>query len=472
MAFSIWSTKETMMPAAIKDQTLALQGGPKAFPHMDGKARPKIGVAEFMSIAERFGFSAESLSRIRSAISDEDLGPGPNLAKYASSYPPQTKGAAFEALARQKFGVRYALGVSSGTAALHCAMVAIGVGPGTEVIVPAIGFYATAAAVVAAKGIPIFCDVDESLGIDPAQIEKLITPRTVALAPTHVMGSVCDMDPILAIARKHNLKVIEDCAQAPGGKYKERYVGTLGDIGCFSISCYKIIGGGEGGLILTDDERLWERCNQFAECGGLWRLDRFAPLRYEGELFNGTNYRMSELEAAVDVVQLGKLDDIVRRYHDVKLCILRQLQTFREITPQKLNDVAGEIGYGLVFFPQTHALGQQITEALRAEGVNSWHRGEKAKPDWHVYYDMFPITLKTGTMPNDRPFALAEYQERDGHVEYHKGLCPVADDLFNRSVRIPLNQWYSAQDCDSIARAINKVLSAFCTVDEYAACWV
>ncbi|HMN30578.1 MAG TPA: DegT/DnrJ/EryC1/StrS family aminotransferase, partial [Caldilineaceae bacterium] len=158
---------------------------------------------------------------------------------------------------------------------------------------------ATAAAVVAAKGVPIFCDVDASLHMDPAKVEKLITPRTVALAPTHVMGSICDLGPLLELARRHKLKVVEDCAQSPGGHYRGRYVGTVGDIGCFSISAYKIIGGGEGGLLITNDERLWERANQFAESGGLWRKDRFAPPRYEGELFNGTNYRMSELEAAV-----------------------------------------------------------------------------------------------------------------------------------------------------------------------------
>lgn len=452
--------------------TLARQGGTKAFPQMSGNPQPKIGIEEFMSIAERFGFTAEALERLRAAVSEADLGQGPNLAKYATAYPPQTKGAAYEALAREKFGVKYALGVSSGTAALHCAMIAAGVGPGSEVIVPAVGFYATAASVVAAKGVPVFCDVDESLGLDVEKIEDQITPRTVAIAPTHVMGSICDLGPILEIARKHNLKVIEDCAQSPGGKYRGRYVGTLGDIGCFSISAYKIIGGGEGGLVITNDDRLWERINQFAEAGGLWRPDRFAPPRYEGELFNGLNYRMSELEAAVDVVQLGKLDNIVQRFHTVKLRILRQLQSFREITPQKLNDLEGEIGYLLRFYPATFALGDQIVEALRAEGINCSMRGENAKPDWHVYADMFPITLKTGTVAADQPFDQPIYQQRGGQASYAKGQCPVADDLFLRNISIPLNQWYSEQDCDAIGAGINKVLAAYCTADAQAIPWL
>jgi hypothetical protein len=280
-------------------ERLALYGGPKTFPQMEGQPQPKIGIEEFMSIAERFGFTPEALNRIRAAISVSDLGNGPTLSKYLTSVPSHTKGADFEALARKKFGVNYALGVSSGTAALHCAMIAAGVGPATEVIVPAIGFYTTAAMVVAAKGIPIFCDVDESLHMDPSKLEALITPRTVAIAPTHVMGSICDLGPIVAIARQYGLKVIEDCAQSPGGSYRGSRVGTLGDIGCFSISAYKIIGGGEGGLVITNDERLWERINQFAEASGLWRPDRFAPPRYPGELFNGTNCQFAHVSVQV-----------------------------------------------------------------------------------------------------------------------------------------------------------------------------
>ncbi len=456
----------------LKVSELALYGGPKAFPGMRGKPQPKIGVSEFMSVAERFGFSRAVLDRIRAAISDEDLGIGPNLARYVTAVPPKTKGEAFEKLARETFGVSYALGVSSGTAALHCAFVAAGVGPGTEVICPAIGFYATAGAVVQSKGIPVFCDVDASLGMDPTKIESLITPRTVAIAPTHVMGSVCDLGPILEIAREHRLKVIEDCAQSPGARYKGRYVGTYGDLGCFSISAYKIIGGGEAGLVLTRDERLWQRVYQVAECGGLWRPDRFAAPRYEGELFSGTNYRLSELESAVDVIQLGKMPDVVRRYHAVKMSILRELKSFREITPQKLNDPDGEIGYRLRFFPDTVDLGKQIVEALKAEGITSGIRGKGARPDWHVYSDMWPIVLKSGATEDQCPFECPLYRGRGGNAEYAKGDCPVADDLFDRNVSIELSQWYSDEDCRSIAAGINKVLSAYCTEDPKAPKWL
>jgi 8-amino-3,8-dideoxy-alpha-D-manno-octulosonate transaminase len=340
------------------------------------------------------------------------------------------------------------------------------------VICSAIGFYATAAMVVQAKGIPVFCDVDESLGMDPQKIEALITPRTVAIAPTHVMGSVCDMEPILEVARKHDLKVIEDCAQSPGGAYRGRPVGTWGDVGCFSISCYKIVGGGEGGLVLTNDKRLWERAYQLAECGGLWRPDRFAPPRYEGELFSGTNYRMSELEAAVDVVQLTKMSQVVARYHAVKMRILGQLKCYREIVPQKLNDVEGEIGYLLRFYPETIELGQRIVEALRAEGISCSLRGRDAPPDWHVYSGMFPILLQSSPTGEHCPFTCPWYRERGGQVEYARGDCPVADDLFDRNVSIRLDQWYTEGDCQKVAYGINKVLSAFCTEDAGLAHWL
>jgi len=451
---------------------LAIEGGPKAFERMQGRAEPKIGVDEFMAVAARFGFDSGTLDRIRAAISNEALREGG--ASLMRSYCPHTDllaGPRFEELARETFGVPYARGVSSGTGALHAAFVAVGVGPGTEVVVPAVGFMATAAAVLMAGGVPVFSDVDESLQMDPAKIEKAITPRTVALAPTHHWGGVADMDGVMAVARAHGLKVVEDCAQSPGARFRGRLVGTIGDVGCFSISGYKIIGGGEGGLIITSDERLYERACQLSECGGLWRESRFAPPRYEGELFFGTNYRMSELEAAVDVVQLGKLADVVRRYHDVKYRVLPLLKTFREIVPQKVNDPAGEVGYVLRFYPETDELGAKIIAALRAEGVGCSFRGAAAGPDWHQYADMFPITTKTPPSADASPFTDPRYLERGGQVEYRRGDCPVADDLHNRNVIVPLDQWYSPEDCRNVAEAINKVLSAYCTPDPDAAPW-
>ena len=452
------------------EQTQALQSSQRSVSQIKGTGDPKIGVEEFMSVAERFRFSGATLEKIRAAVEEEDWGAGPFLANYHSGLD-ESKVQAFERVARETFGTGYAIGVNSGTGALHSAFVAVGVGPGTEVICPAIGFYATAAAVAMAGGVPIFCDVDESLGMDPSQIETHITSRTVALAPTHVMGSVCDMESIMAVARQHDLKVVEDCAQSCGGTQHGRYVGTFGDIGCFSISAYKIVGAGEGGLIITNEERLWDRSNCLCEGGGLWRPDRFGPPRYEGELFVGTNYRMSELEAAVDVVQLANMPRTVGRFRAVKQQITSRLQTFKEITPQILNDPSGEVGYNLRFYPETIELGAEIVGGLQAEDLPAGMRGGNASPDWHIYHSMFPITLKTGATLGDSTWGGPVYAERGGSVEYARGDCPVADDLFDRMVNIRLNQWYTEDDCAIIAEAINRVLAAHCAEDASAKPW-
>ena len=435
---------------------LAVNGGPKAFEAMTGRCEPKIGVAEFMALARRFGFSPEALERIEQAVSDDDLpGDGPNLARYLTAVPSPPAGDRMESLAREMFGVRHALTVSSGTGALHAAMVAVGAAPDREVIVPAVGFLATSAAVAMTGATPVFCDIDESFQMDPAKLPPLITERTVAVVPTHQWGGVADMAPILAVARERGIKVIEDCAQSPGGRYGGRLVGTLGDIGCFSISAYKIIGGGEGGMLLTDDDLLFDRARQLAEAGGLWRADRFAPPRSDGELFVGTNYRMSDLEAAVDVVQLGKLEGVVARYRKVFALVTGRLATYRQITPRRVTDRDGWIGYELRFYPETFDLARRIADALTAEGIGCGHRGQGAGPDWHVYRDMYPVTLDPKT----------------GQARWKSGDRPVADDLYDRSVTVGMNQWWSDDDCDCVAAGIGKVLSAYCTADPAAAPW-
>ncbi len=451
-------------------EKLALEGGLKAVTRIEGKGEPKIGVDEFMAVAKRFGFSTGTLEKIRAAAESGDIGDGAYLANYYARVK-ETANQTMAKTARKLLGVNYAIPTSSGTGALHAAFVAAGVGPGTEVICPAIGFFATAAAVVTSNGIPVFCDVDESLQMDPTKIEPRITKRTVAIAPTHYQGGVCDMGAIMKVARKHKLAVVEDCAQACGGQFKGRYVGTFGDLGCFSISAYKIIGGGEGGMIITNKKRLWERANQLAECGGLWRPIRFAPPRYKGELYCGTNYRLSELEAAVDVVQLKRMPATVKRFRTVKTRILKQLKTYKEIVPQTINDPAGEVGYTLRFFPETIALGEKIVAALQAENIPARMRGDKAAPDWHIYHYMYPVTLKGGSTKANCPYECPLYTGAGGRIEYARGDCPVADDLFDRVVSIGLSQWYNAQDCRHIADGINKVLSAYCTPDPDGRPW-
>ncbi len=453
-----------------KTEQTALQGSLKAVTQIEGKGQPKIGVDEFMSVAERFGLMPEILEQIRALVETEETGAGPFLANYYADLP-ETKVQAFQRVARETFGVEQAIGTSSGTGALHAAFVAAGVGPGTEVICPAIGFFATAAAVVVANGVPVFCDVDDSLSMDPRKIESLITERTIALAPTCVMGTVPDMDPIVAIARKHGLKVVEDCAQACGGKYRDRYVGTIGDIGCFSISAYKIVGGGEGGLLLTDDELLWDRANCLAEGGGLWRPERFAPPRYEGELFCGTNYRMSELEAAVDVIQLQKMPEITERFRRVKRAVCAELKHYCEIVPQRLNDADGEVGYTLRFYPESIELGERILESLKEQNIGAGMRGHSGGPDWHIYHSMFPLNRGSGATAESCSFHCPTYRKQAGPPEYARGTCPVADDLFGRMINIGLNQWYTENDCRQIGQAIDRALAAHCTADGDGAVW-
>jgi 8-amino-3,8-dideoxy-alpha-D-manno-octulosonate transaminase len=430
-------------------QEIALQGSMKAVTQIETKGEPKIGVEEFMSLCQRFGFSKKTLAKLEAVATKEDWGEGPFFANYYSGLK-ESAVQAFERAALKLFGAKYAIGTNSGTGALHAAFIAAGVGPGTEVICPAIGFSATANAVDLAGGKPVFCDVDESLHMDPTKIEALVNKRTVALSPTHVMGGVCKMDAIMKIARKHKLKVIEDCAQSCGATYKGKPVGTIGDLGIFSISSYKIVGAGEGGLLLAKTKRLWERASQVVECGGLWRPERFAPPRYEGELFAGTNYRMSELEAAVDVVQLKKMPRTVKRFRAMRGRVVKHLKPFAEITPQMVNDTEGHVGYMLRFFPETIELGQKIVKGLQDQKVEAGMRGKGAAPDWHIYHYMYPLTQK---------------------YKIKHGACPVADDLFDRAIGIPLNQWYSAADCRALAQRINAVLSAHCTPANEGPAW-
>ena len=291
----------------------------------------------------------------------------------------------FEQEFAQKMGAKYALATSSCTGALVSSLVACGIGPGDEVIVSGYTFFASCAAIVAAKAIPVIAEVDETLTIDPDDIEKKITPATKGMVVVHMRGVPCDMDRIMAIAKKHNLIVVEDCAQAVGATYKGKFVGTFGDCGCFSFQYHKTITAGEGGMIITNNERLYDRCMSYHDTAACWRPDRFAEQRYEGELFCGSNFRMSELTGAVMLAQLHRLDGLNARMRDHQHRIIEQIKNTKGIHVRPCNDPAGDTGICLMFYLDSKDKVAPFVDALKAEGVNAAGVFNAGIPDWHIY---------------------------------------------------------------------------------------
>ena len=438
-------------PAAQKE--LAVKGGKKTIMKFEAKDQPKIGLDEFMSLAETWGYSARTRERIKKILAKDKGGRNPHLTRYYNPRPSRVD--RLEALARKTFGSKYALAVNSGTSALSTAYVACGIGPGDEVIVPAFTFFATTAAVITSKAIPVIAEVDDSLTLDPADVERKITPSTKAIVPVHMLGFCSDMRRIMKIARKHKLLVIEDNAQACGGTYRGKPLGTIGTMGCFSISTYKITGGGEAGLVLTDDEWLYVRAQNQHDTAACWRPDRYAKERRKGELFCGHNFRMSELEGSVNVVQLKKTKAQARRYNRNMQRIVKRLDDFADTRLRRSNDIEGDVGYNLALFAKDPQGALELDAALQAEGVPSRTRGPGSARDWHIYnYWEHILEQKTAT-PEGCPFTCPYYKGK--LPDYSPDMCPNTLDLMARVVFVPVNQWWTAKDCRSVAAAINKV---------------
>lgn len=251
---------------------LAINGGPKTVPDGLQKPWPPITQDDIDAVV-----AVLKRGILWGPMEEEVLGLQEDFARY--------------------IGVKHALVVNSGTAALHAAVVAAGVGPGDEVITPAYSFWATAQAIIAHNGVPVFTDIDpDTMNMDPAKIEEKITEKTKALMPVHVHGLCADMDPINEIAKKHNLKVIEDAAQAVGGKYKGRNAGVLGDVAGFSLNGSKNLPAGEGGIVTTNDEEMYERARQMAMFG-----EKIVPkgsIRLYDAQIMGFNYRNNEMADA------------------------------------------------------------------------------------------------------------------------------------------------------------------------------
>lgn len=362
----------------------------------------------------------------------------------------------------QKFNAPHALAVTSGTAALITGLIGAGVGPGDEVIVPGYTFFASCAAVVAARAIPVIAEVDASLTLDPADVKKKITPRTKAILPVHMRGVGCRMDAIMALAREHNLKVIEDVAQACGGTYQGRYLGTFGTAGCFSFQFHKIITAGEGGMILTADPQVYKRCMNYHDTGACWRpkAQRYALPSFAGELFFGVNYRMSELHGAVMRAQLKKLDHLLELMRRNKRLILEQLGAIEPFVLQTVPDPAGDAAICLILFAPDEQRAQQLVEKLKPDGITvKTIQKAGGLPDWHIYSHWRHLIDKLTMTPEGCPFTCQYY--KGPTPKYDEHLCPNTLNWLKRSVHLDIPPQMNEAEGVTIGQCLGRRIREF-----------
>lgn len=362
-----------------------------------------------------------------------------------------SKVAELEAAFAEFMGVRHAVAVTSGTAALTCGLHAIGVGPGDEVIIPAYTWIASAAAVISAGAIPVLAEVDETLLLDPVDAESRITPYTKAIMPVHMRGAPCRMDEIVALAGKHNLLLIEDTAQADGASYKGKRLGTFANVGCFSLQFNKIITSGEGGMVVTNDEEVWTRA--------LMYHDVIAPLRNDvpaEQLLVGTNYRMPELLGAVGLVQLRRLDGLLYAMRERKRMLkmgMSDVAAQKGIAFREEVDADGDAAVALIFYVESPDVAGTVVEALRAENIGASRLYEPESRDYHVYAHWTPILEQRTWTPDGGPWRNARRP-----IAYSVDMCPRTLDLLGRAVHLDVSPLLTNEDVEETIEGLNRVL--------------
>lgn len=348
-------------------------------------------------------------------------------------------------------GTKFALGVTSGTAALYCAVAALGIGPGDEVILPAWTWYACYDAIVLSGALPVFAEIDESFDIDPGDIEKKITPRTKAIMAVHLQGCPADLDPVMAIARDHKLRVIEDCAQCVGGRYKGKFVGSVGDVGIYSFQVSKTITAGEGGAVVTSDPELFERACRFHNFGALF--PPYDDILKGGLLaaFAACNFRMNEFTGAVLGAQLKKLDTICKRVRANALVVREGIADLPGLKLRKSHDREGDIGVGVFLDLGSHARREKYLKAMSAEGVPA------SPPGGSVILPTAERIEKKVTIHPDWP----SFQSPEGKaIRYGAACCPRTIDILGRHAGVMIDPNFSDEDLKDIVRAIRKVHTA------------
>jgi 8-amino-3,8-dideoxy-alpha-D-manno-octulosonate transaminase len=350
----------------------------------------------------------------------------------------------FEREFARYIGIKNALAVSSGTAALHTALVALGAGPGTEVVLPAYGWVSCPSAIVAAGGKPVIANVDDSLTLDPVDVRKRITSRTKAIMAIHIRGSVCDLDPLSAIAEEAGVPLLEDVAQCGGGSYKGKKLGSIGDISTFSFQLNKMITAGEGGAVVTDDDELYQKAVMFHDCGTPYRGLSEKGVHLKVKPFPGVNYRENELASAILREQLKKMDRIIAKTRKNKSRVVKGIIDVPGIKLRRENDPEGEVAVALVMLVATPEKARLFRDALMAENIR---RSSGAYPG--VVY---------------------EPGKDDGHVFMHWGHLLSLDGakseyssslkILGRAVHLDISPMDTAEDLDDILEGIRKVAEA------------
>lgn len=361
----------------------------------------------------------------------------------------------FEQAAREYYGVKHALAVNSGTGALICALSALGVGPGSEVIIPSFLWVASVGSIIQVGAIPVLCEVDRSFNLDPVALRQRITKRTAVIVAIHMAGAPCDMDRIMGLANEHGVKVLEDCAQCNGGSYRGRKLGSIGHMAIFSLQLNKNITCGEGGLVVTNDDRLYERAFAAHDMGMVRRNGRLAqPEDYA--LSWGQGRRMSELAGAIAGVQFKKLPVVVGHMQASKRRIKAGLAGIPGLGFRTIHDVEGDSGPFLIMILDTPELSRRLFSGLREAGfANAMHIEDYGL---HIYSNIAALVRKTPLSPAGNPWNLAE--NRDSQYDYNKGACPRSDELFARSVLLPIPSKLTAEQEMHAIQVIKQSLAS------------
>ena len=351
---------------------------------------------------------------------------------------------------RKLFDVPYSIFMTSGHAALTSALVALGIGPGDQVIVPAYTYIATAMAVVAAGAMPVICEVDETLTIDPCDIERKITKHTKAIMPVHIQGFPCNMEKIMNIAKKYNLYVVEDACQADGGSFNGQRLGTLGDAGAFSFNYFKIISCGEGGGFLTKDKAVFERALIYHDSNAIAFFGDQMSGFSEAE-FCGSEYRSNELCAAVLGVQLDRMDGILADNRRNKKYMMDKLSDVAEFVPS--NDPCGDCATTLAFRFDSE---EKARKFASSEGIGGTVPADTGK---HIYRNWTAIMNKRGAFnPLMDPFKMEA--NKDIVPDYKPDMCPRTLELLSKTVYLGVFPDDTPEICDKRVEIIKKALKA------------